>query len=125
MGRRMPFTVIVFAFCSVELVGIPPFIGFQSKWALAGAGLSGGTVLGFAGMGVLIISAVLTAIYLLKPAVTAFALPEDEPVSSVKKDDPGWQMKLPLIVLCVTMLVLAFFSQPLIAFLSQVAAGKL
>lgn len=125
MGRRMPFIFVVFTFCAVELVGIPPFIGFQSKWALAGAGLAGGTVLGLAGMGVLIISAILTAIYLLKPAVTAFALPPDGPNAEVRKDDPGWQMKLPLIILCVTMIALAFFSQPLITFLSQVAAGKL
>jgi len=123
MGKRMPFTFVVFAFCSVELVGIPPFIGFQSKWALATAGLAGGTVFGLIGAGVLILSAILTAVYLLAPAVTAFALPPNEDMASVTNDDPGWQMKLPLAVLCVVMLALAFASGPLIGFLSRVANG--
>ncbi|MCE5342273.1 MAG: proton-conducting membrane transporter [Eubacteriales bacterium] len=125
MGRRMPFIFTIFAFCAVELVGIPPFIGFQSKWALATAGLAGGTALGFAGTGVLIISAVLTAIYLLPPAVTAFALPPNDAVQAANESDPGWRMKLPLILLCLIMLALVFFSGPLIQFLSLVASGKL
>ena len=124
MARRMPVVFTVFAFCAVELVGIPPFVGFQSKWALAAAGLASGETLGFAGMGVLILSAVLTAVYLLPPAVTAFALPLNagEPQG---RAFPGWQMTLPLLILCAVMLALVFGSGPLIRFLAQVAQGTL
>ncbi len=125
MARRMPVVFTAFLFCAVELVGIPPFVGFQSKWALAQAGLAGGTVLGFAGTGVLIVSAVLTAVYLLVPAVTAFALPPDDAVVAARAGDPGWRMIVPLCVLCAAMLLLVFFSGPLIHFLSLVSGGKL
>ncbi len=125
VGRRMPFIFTVFAFCAIELVGIPPYIGFQSKWALATAGLGSGTAVGFIGVGVLIVSAVLTAIYLLVPTVTAFALPQNDENAPTTRNDPGWQMKLPLAVLCILMLVLAFASKPLVQYLTLVAGGKL
>ena len=124
MARRMPLVMAIFAFCAVELVGIPPFIGFQSKWALASAGLQSGTPLGFAGMGVLIVSAILTAVYLLMPAVTMFALPLNTGEAEVQREDPGWQMKVPLVLLCVLMLLLIFASGPLVQFLTAVANGQ-
>jgi len=37
--------------------------------------------------------------------------------------DPGWQMKLPLILLCAGMIALGLWSQPLVTFLRNVAAG--
>ena len=54
----------------IELVGIPPFVGFQSKWALATAALGANGALGVAAVVVLIVSAVLTSIYMLAPAVS-------------------------------------------------------
>lgn len=123
LGKRMPFTMGVFLFAGIALVGIPPFVGFQSKWALAEAAIGSGTALGVAAVCVLLISAVLTAIYMLVPGLSAFFLPLDETGLENRSYDPGWQMKTPLILLCVVMLVLAFASQPLAAFVSQVARG--
>lgn len=126
MGRKMPFIMAVFTFCSIELVGIPPFIGFQSKWGLATAGLSSGNVLGVAGIAVLLISAILTAIYLLVPAVSAYALPLSPAAGLEKRSyDPGPCMKAPLAIVCAVMLALVFFSAPLVDFLGQVAGGLL
>ena len=123
LGKRMPFIMGVFLFAGVELVGIPPFVGFQSKWALAEAAVGGGTALGVAAVCVLLISAVLTAIYMLVPGLSAFFLPLDETGLEDRCYDPGWRMKAPLILLCVVMLGLAFASQPLGAFIARVARG--
>lgn len=123
LGKRMPFTLGVFLFAGVELVGIPPFVGFQSKWTLAEAAVGGGTALGVAAVCVLLISAVLTAIYMLVPGLSAFFLPLDETGLENRSYDPGWRMKAPLILLCVVMLGLAFASQPLGAFIARVARG--
>ncbi len=123
MGRRMPFIMGVFLFAGVELVGIPPFVGFQSKWALAEAAIRGGTALGVAAVATLLISAVLTAVYMLVPAFSAFFLPLDETGLENRSYDPGDEMKTPLIILCAVMLILAFASQPLAAFVGQVARG--
>jgi len=120
MGRKMPFTMGVLAFAAIALVGIPPFIGFQSKWALAAAAVNSGTWLGVAAVAVLLVSAVLTAIYMLIPTIGAYAAPLDENGLAKNSFDPGWQMKLPLIILCVMMLILAFGSQPLNNYLSGI-----
>lgn len=90
MSRVMPFTMAVFLFCGIELVGIPPFVGFQSKWALATAALSANGALGVAAVVVLIVSAALTSIYMLAPAVSAYAMPLS-PDSGLegKRLDPG------------------------------------
>lgn len=126
LSRRMPFICAVFLFSAIELVGIPPFVGFQSKWALATAGMNSGNILGIVGMGALIVSAILTAIYLLAPAVSTYALPL-EPTAHMEERsyDPGWRMKTALVILCVTMAVLAFGSAPLIRYLAAVAGGVL
>jgi len=125
MGKKMPFVVGVFLFAAVALCGIPPFIGFQSKWALASAAVADGTWMGVSAIVVLLISAILTAIYMLVPAFTAFFMPLDETGLEDRSYDPGWQMKVPLIILCVLMLVLVAASQPLSTFIAQVAQSTL
>ena len=73
----------------------------------------------FFAVAVLLVSAVLTAIYMLIPTIGAYAAPLDENGLEKNSYDPGWQMKAPLIILCVIMLVLAFGSQPLNDFLTK------
>lgn len=124
MGKRMPFIMGVFLFAGAALVGIPPLVGFQSKWTLAEAALSAGP-LGIAAVCVLLISAILTAIYLLVPAFSAFFLPLDETGLEDRSYDPTWQMKVPLGILCVLMAILVFASKPLTTLLGQVAGGLL
>ena len=123
MGKKMPFILGVFLFAGVALTGIPPFIGFQSKWALASAAIASGTWLGAAAVVVLLISAVLTAVYMLVPAFTAFFMPLDENGLEDRSYDPGWQMKLPLAILCVIMLVLVAASAPLADYIGRVTQG--
>ena len=120
LSRRMPVIMAVFAFCAVELVGVPPFVGFQSKWALAMAAISEGGVLPLIGVAVLLISAVLTAVYMLAPVVSAYT---PDPAMEPGSDDPGWRMTVPLVLLCAVMLVLAFYSAPLCDYIASVAAG--
>ena len=123
LHKRMPFVCAVFLFSAVELTGIPPFIGFQSKWALAVAGLQAGGPLAVAGVGALILSAILTVLYLLVPAVGAYALPAPAENVALGNADPGLYMKLALGALCAVMLALAFGSGPLTEYLSAVAGG--
>ena len=125
MAKKMPFIMGVFLLTGAALVGIPPLVGFQSKWALAEAALGMGGWMGIAAICVLLVSAVLTAMYMLVPAFGAFFLPLDETGLENRSYDPGWQMKLPLAILCVLMLILVFGSQPLTTLLSHVAQGLL
>lgn len=116
LRRQMPIVTAVFAFCAVELVGIPPFIIFQSKWALVTAGFQSGHAVGVIGVAVLLISAGFTAAYLLKPAVTAFALPIEKRPD--ERRDPGWQMLTLLLVMVAAMLALVLLGKPIADYLT-------
>ena len=122
LARRMPVIMAAFAFCSIALVGIPPLIGFQSKWALAEAGIASGSVMGTIGVCALLISAVLTAFYLLSPVITAYALPTDDRLEQ-RSYDPGWRMLTPIAVVCAVILWLAFGNGWLIETLERVSIG--
>ena len=73
---------------------------------------------------VLLISALLTAIYMMNITVRAF-FPKQEfdyqTIATVK--DPGWKMKLPLIVCAIGVVLLGLFSTPLVNFFQDIAAG--
>ena len=72
-GKALPVTMWCFALASLSLIGIPPAGGFVSKWYLClGALESGLGPLAWAGVAVLLVSAVLTAGYLLPPVRDAF-----------------------------------------------------
>ena len=73
IGKKMPVTIWCFTFFALALVGIPPFSGFVSKWYLADAAISSGlNVVSWLAPVILLISALLTAGYLLTITVNGF-----------------------------------------------------
>jgi len=124
-GKLMPFTCAVFTLGSVALVGIPPLCGFVSKWNLLTAAADTGLPMGTVAIATLIISAVLTAIYLFTVVGPMYFRPlSGEAVAlSGQNRDPSWMMKLPLTLLCIAMVALGVYSQPIVTFLRQVAGG--
>lgn len=122
-GRKMPGVFICFTLSGLALMGLPGMAGFISKWNLAKAAVESGTVLGYIGIAALLISALLTAIYIMQTAVTAFFPGKGfdyEQISDVK--DPNWMMMVPLVFLVIIIIYLGVNAQPLINFF-EVAAG--
>lgn len=72
IGRRMPVTMWCFAIASLSLIGIPPMGGFIAKYELAMGALATGSTLATIGVVVLMVSALLTAFYLLPIVAAAF-----------------------------------------------------
>lgn len=126
-GKLMPFTCAVFTLGSIALVGIPPLCGFVSKWNLLTAAADTGLPMGTVAIATLIISAVLTAIYLFTVVGPMYFRPlSGEAVAlSGQNRDPSWMMKLPLTLLCVAIAALGVYSQPIVTFLRQVAGGMI
>ncbi|MBO4653816.1 MAG: proton-conducting membrane transporter [Lachnospiraceae bacterium] len=78
IGLIMPVTMICFTLGGLALVGIPPFSGFVSKWYLAAGALKTETgPMRFLVPVILIISALLTAGYLITMASDAFFVVEE------------------------------------------------
>ena len=123
--RVMPFTCGVFALGALAMVGIPPLCGFVSKWNLLTAAADTGLPMGLVAIGALIISAILTAIYLFTVAFNMYFRPLNPELASLEgtNRDPSWKMKVPFAVLCTAIVALGIWSQPLITYLRAVAAG--
>ncbi len=73
IGKSLPYTTVFFGISALSLIGIPPLAGFLSKWYISSAALSSG--MGIWGVMIpvtLIISAILTAGYLLPIVIDGF-----------------------------------------------------
>lgn len=122
IGKRMPLTFFVFTVSSLSLMGVPGLCGFFSKWQIARAGVDSGTTLGLVGVGAILISAILTAIYMLQIILRAYYPLEDVEVET-GKCDPTWRMLIPLFVFTAGVVLFGVFNAPLIEFFENVAGG--
>lgn len=124
MGHRMPVVFGIFTISALALMGVPGLAGFISKWNLAQAAVESGNVLSWFGIGCLLISALLTAIYMLTIVVRAFFPAADFNYDRIKDvKDPNWKMLLPLLVFAAVIIACGLFSSPLIHFIGDVANG--
>lgn len=117
LGKKMPITFWCFTICSLGLIGIPPTGGFISKWYIAEgaiAGLNNSPVPLFTWLVpvILLLSALLTAGYLMPISIHAFFSPLDEGLklpggdSLERAADPGRMMTVPMMILAGAVLLL-------------------
>ncbi|MBO5303378.1 MAG: proton-conducting membrane transporter [Lachnospiraceae bacterium] len=124
-GRKMPKVFAIFTVSALALMGVPGLCGFISKWNLAEAAIESGNVLAYFGIGALLVSALLTAIYMLTMVIRAYFPRADfdyETISDVR--DPNWMMLLPLAVFVVGMVVFGLYSAPITDLFTAVAQGS-
>ena len=117
-GVLMPIVFSCFAVASLGLMGVPPLAGFSSKWMLATAAVGEGSWLGYAGAAALILSALLTALYLMQIVLLAFFPRQNRQltmrVPKQARRDPGARMTVPLMVLSAVSVGLGLWAGPLV-----------
>lgn len=131
IGQKMPVTFVCFTIASLSLIGIPPFAGFISKWYIAQAAVDCAVPLSYGAIGVLLYSvllysALMTAVYMLTVVVRAY-FPKVGYDGNAFLDlkDPGWKMKLPMILFAAVIIGLGLYSGPLIHFFEKLAGGMI
>lgn len=146
IGKRMPKTLWCFTFAALALIGIPPASGFISKWYLAQGALEANVgVFGWLGPVVLLISALLTAGYLLPVRVRGFfpgsraetskekaenelgAQAGQEDAEAVREHggEPALGMLVPLAVMAALAVLLGLFPGALIEYAARIAVAVL
>ena len=123
MGRKMKIVFGCFTVSALGLMGVPGFCGFISKWNLTAAAVESGNVLSYFGIVCLLASALLTAIYMLGVVARAFFPGRDVAGETSDAGDPNWLMSVPLLICGACVILLGLFSEPLISFFRDVAAG--
>ena len=123
MGKQMKVVFGCFTVSALGLMGVPGLAGFISKWNLTAAAVESGNSLAYGGIACLLVSALLTAIYMLSVVVRAYFPKEQADAAQETATDPSWRMCLPLLVCAFCVILLGFCSEPLIKFFQAVALG--
>lgn len=120
IGKEMPLLMWCYTIVSLGLIGIPPTGGFISKWYLAIGSLETG-IPGFSWIGpvVLLVSALLTAGYLLPLTIQGFFPGEDYDYKALRKKEPSALMTVPVLILTVLTVLMGLFPGQLISWIQQ------
>ncbi|MBE5787352.1 MAG: proton-conducting membrane transporter [Clostridiales bacterium] len=121
LGKRMPYTYVFFTVASLGLIGIPPTGGFVSKWNLAEGALNMGLDIAWVGPVALLISAVLTAAYLLTLVIRG-CFPGEE-VQCGPRCEVSWRMLAPMALYAALIVGLGVFSGGMSNYFAQIAAA--
>ena len=125
IGRKMRISFVCFTVAALSLIGIPLFCGFQSKWRIGTAAVSDASPLAITGLIALLVSALLTAIYMLGivirayfPEAIAIKSPEKKTDANMEYKEHCIQMLLPVICFAIGIIILGVFWQPVLDFIS-------
>lgn len=138
IGRRMPAVLWSFTLLSLALIGIPPACGFVSKWYLAQGALEANIgPWADVGIAVLLLSALLTAGYLLPITMKGFFPGRQEPfeenmqlyentqatpTTETSRQEPPAAMLVPLLFLAALALGMGFLPGILTDYAENIAA---
>ena len=112
IGRQMPVTMTAFTLGSLGLVGIPPLAGFLSKYYIAMGALDAGIgKFGWIGPAVLLLSALLTALYLFPICINGFFPGEGFECERIKEPK---QMCIALLIAAALVVILGVIPNPLL-----------
>ena len=110
VGTVYGITMWCFALASLSLIGIPPTGGFVAKWMLARGALEAGLgPVSYVGIGVLMLSALLTACYLLPIITSAFFPGKGFDRSQIVKQQDTWLMWITLCFLTASVVILGMY----------------
>ena len=112
--KKMPWTTAAFTVAALSMIGIPPTLGFFSKWYLALGTIKNSSWIFLA---VLLISSLLNAVYFfrvlekvyLKP-IKSNSLEEFDIPKNDKKDEVSSSALIPVLVLSVALIILGLLN---------------
>lgn len=106
IGRQMPYTMAAFTVGSLGIIGLPFIVGFISKWNLALGALEAGQGIY---VGVLVISALLSAAYFLPIIYQGFFKKPEGALAEHHYGEADKLMLIPLLLTAAASFVLGVF----------------
>lgn len=124
LAKKMPITMVSFLISSLALIGIPLTCGFISKYSLILSFVEEGTLMGYMGVIAIIISAILTLIYLFSIIIPAYFPSTDVDTTAISNaKEAGLNIKFVLIIITILIIYFGCNSQWLINIIENVSKG--
>ncbi|MDY6843585.1 MAG: monovalent cation/H+ antiporter subunit D family protein [Thermodesulfobacteriota bacterium] len=102
LGRKMPFTCFAFILAALAMIGMPPSVGFITKWYLILAALDAGNYIFVA---VIFFSTLLMIVYFWRVIEIMYIRVEDGGKSEIKVDETPMSMLIPGLILALLCIV--------------------
>jgi multicomponent Na+:H+ antiporter subunit D len=111
IGRRMPWTMSAFGIAALSMIGLPPAVGFASKWYMVSGAM---TTQHWLALAVIAVSTLLNAGYFLPIVYRAFFVAPRHEAHDHPHDEAPWLMVFALSLTAAgTLLLLVFPDVPL------------
>jgi multicomponent Na+:H+ antiporter subunit D len=125
LAKKMPLTFVSYILAGLSIVGIPMFAGFISKFEIATAGIMVNTWYSYIGIAALLISALLTAIYVIDLIIRAyFKKPNEYNLKNYEKaHEVNYKFLLPIMTFAILSLLLGVFGNSFIELVIELLGG--
>ena len=124
IAKKMPITMFTFLVASLALVGLPLTCGFISKYAIITSAINAGTTKSMIGIVAIIISAILTVIYLFSIIIPAYLPSKDFDEQHLKNiKEAGLSIRIVLITITILIIYFGVNSTSLVGFVENVSKG--
>jgi len=120
MGKKMPLTSLAFTIGAFSLVGLPPFIGFPSKFLIIRAALAKGEVLFTVFIALVLFGTVIEGAYFFRVVQVLYF--KGEKVNHKKQEAPAVAL-IPMFILLVLIIAIGIYPKLVTGILSP-AAGE-
>ncbi len=122
MGKRMPLTSMAFTIGAFSLVGVPPFVGFPSKFLIVRAALYKEELLFLVLIGFVLVGTIIEGAYFFRIIQTLYFKGND---TSITREDTSAVALIPIGILVIAIVLLGIFPQTLTAILNSAASELL
>ena len=122
MGKRMPVSSLSFTVGAFSLIGLPPFIGFPSKFLIIKAAISKGDALSITLIILVLLGTIIEAAYFFRTIQTLYFKGDS---NSIKRDEAPAIALIPLLILLVVIVSIGVYPYLVTGFLNNVSSELL
>jgi proton-translocating NADH-quinone oxidoreductase chain N len=106
IGKKMPLTALLFTIGALSIIGLPPFVGFSSKFLIIKAALTEGELLYAILAGIVLLGTVIEGTYFFRVIQTLYF--KEENMAIAKKESPVFGL-IPMFIFAVLIIVIGVY----------------
>jgi proton-translocating NADH-quinone oxidoreductase chain N len=122
IGKKMPLTALFFTIGTLSIIGLPPFVGFSSKFLIIKAALAKGELLYTILMGIVLLGTIIEGTYFFRVIQTIYFKGKD--VATERNDSPIFCL-ISMSIFAVLIIVIGVYPHLVMKILNPAASELL